>query len=352
MKVLHVTEYCHAVSAWGTERFIVDLVRGLAADGVGGAVLWLTNEVTADEIASDGIRVLPLAAPPMRVDAPVAGFRALVERVLAAERPDWLHFHTFGLSEALTAKVAQEMGIKCAFTYHSPAWTCRRETGLLFGEDPCDGEVHAWRCSVCQSHARLGGSKLLATAATAVSSAAGWATMGLGATAVRRRTAFFHDNRRYRAALREFLGSCEFTVACAEWSVGVLEGNGAKAETIVHAPQGLSVGFLANLEDAGPATREAGSLCVGYVGRVTEVKGAPADGRVFEDCGSIVAVASGGVGGSGGRIHEAIGGAGGEGFEDFADTEDGPSWSGAGVFEVRCDCDSIDVAGDRAADAV
>ncbi len=273
MKVLHVTEYCHAVSAWGTERYIVDLVRGLAADGVGGAVLWLTNEVTADELESDGIRVLPLAAPPMRVDAPVAGFRALVERVLAAERPDWLHFHTFGLSEALTAKVAQEMGIKCAFTYHSPAWTCRRETGLLFGEDPCDGEVRAWRCSVCQSHARLGGSKLLATAATAVSSAAGWATMGLGATAVRRRTAFFHDNRRYRAALREFLGSCEFTVACAEWSVGVLEGNGAKAETIVHAPQGLSVGFLANLEAAGPVTREAGGLCVGYVGRVTEVKG-------------------------------------------------------------------------------
>ncbi len=251
----------------------MDLVRGLAASGVVGAVLWLTNEVEADELESDGIRVLPLAAPPMRVDAPVTGFRSLVERVLTAERPDWLHFHTFGLSEAFTAKVAQEMGIKCAFTYHSPAWTCRRETGLLFGENPCDGEVRAWRCSVCQSHARLGGSKLLASAATAVSSAAGWAAMGMGATALRRRTAFFQDNRRYRAALREFLESCEFTVACAEWSVGVLERNGAKVETIVHAPQGLSVGFLENLEAAGAARRESGILCVGYVGRVTEVKG-------------------------------------------------------------------------------
>ena len=26
--------------------------------------------------------------------------------LLIAERPDWLHFHTFGLSEAFTAKVA------------------------------------------------------------------------------------------------------------------------------------------------------------------------------------------------------------------------------------------------------
>lgn len=273
MKVLHVTQYCHAVSNWGTERFIVDLVRGLSDFGVDSAVVWLTDGGGAGEILSEGIRVLPLPAPEMRVDAAVRGLREMADRLFATERPDWLHFHAFGLSEAVLAEAARARGIRCAFTYHSPAWTCRRETGLLFGHEPCDGEVRAWRCSACQSEERLGGSKALGYAAAAVSGALGWAAMGMGATVLRRRTAFFHDNRRYRAALREFLGSCAFTVACAEWSVGVLEGNGAKAETIVHAPQGLSVGFLANLESAGPATREAGSLCVGYVGRVTEVKG-------------------------------------------------------------------------------
>jgi glycosyltransferase involved in cell wall biosynthesis len=114
---------------------------------------------------------------------------------------------------------------------------------------------------------------VLGYAAAAVSGAVGWATVGLGATKLRRRTAFFHDNRVYRAALREFLGSCAFTVACAEWSVGVLERNGAGEGGVVHAPQGLSVDFLNGLAAAGPATRNGETFCVGYLGRVTEVKG-------------------------------------------------------------------------------
>ena len=273
MKVLHVTEYCHAGSTGGTERYVVDLVRGLDGFGVNNGVVWLTGGAGREAMVVEGIRVLPLPAPEMRVDAAVEGLREMAARLFAEEVPDWLHFHTFGLSEALLAEVAVEEGIRCAFTHHSPAWTCRRETGLLFGEQPCDGEVRAWRCSACQSEERLGGVKALGYAAAAVSGAVGWATVGLGATKLRRRTAFFHDNRVYRAALREFLGNCAFTVACAEWSVGVLELNGAKRGAVVHAPQGLSVDFLNGLAVAGPATRNGETFCVGYLGRVTEVKG-------------------------------------------------------------------------------
>jgi glycosyltransferase involved in cell wall biosynthesis len=273
LKVLHVTEYCHAGSTGGTERYVVDLVRGLDGFGVKNAVVWLTGGAGREAMEVEGIRVLPLPAPAMRVDAAVEGLREMAVELMAEEKPDWLHFHTFGLSEAVLAEVATEEGIRCAFTHHSPAWTCRRETGLLFGEEPCDGEVRAMRCSACQSEERLGGSKLLGYAAAAVSGAVGWATVGLGATSLRRRTAFFHDNRVYRAALREFLGSCAFTVACAEWSVGVLERNGADGKAVVHAPQGLSVDFLRGLEGGGPSRRKAGEFCVGYVGRVTAVKG-------------------------------------------------------------------------------
>jgi glycosyltransferase involved in cell wall biosynthesis len=273
VKILHVTEYCHAGSTGGTERYVLDLVRGLEGAGVENAVVWLTNVEGGAEMVSEGVRVLRLPAPAMRVDGAVVGLREKAERMLRAERPDWVHFHTFGLSEAEVAEAARAEGIRCAYTHHSPAWTCRRETGLLFGEDPCDGEVRAWRCSACQSEERLGGVKALGYAAAAVSGAVGWATVGLGATKLRRRTAFFHDNRVYRAALREFLGSCAFTVACAEWSVGVLERNGAREGGVVHAPQGLSVDFLRGLAAEGPATRNGETFCVGYVGRVTAVKG-------------------------------------------------------------------------------
>ena len=273
MKILHVTQYCHAGSTGGTERYIVDLVRGLESYGLENAIIWLTGGAGAEVVVSGGVRVLRLPAPAMRVDAAVAGLREKAERMLRAERPEWVHFHTFGMSEAVVAEVARAEGIRCAFTHHSPAWTCRRETGLLFGEGPCDGEVRAWRCSACQSEERLGGVKALGYAAAAVSGAVGWAAMGMGATVLRRRTAFFHDNRRYRAALREFLGGCEFTVACAEWSVGVLKRNGAREGGVVHAPQGLSVDFLKGLAAAGPATRNGETFCVGYLGRVTEVKG-------------------------------------------------------------------------------
>ena len=273
MKILHVTQYCHAGSTGGTERYIVDLVRGLESYGLENAIIWLTGGAGAEVVVSGGVRVLRLPAPAMRVDAAVAGLREKAERMLRAERPEWVHFHTFGMSEAVVAEVARAEGIRCAFTHHSPAWTCRRETGFLFGEGPCDGEVRAWRCSACQSEERLGGVKALGYAAAAVSGAVGWAAMGMGATVLRRRTAFFHDNRRYRAALREFLGGCEFTVACAEWSVGVLKRNGAREGGVVHAPQGLSVDFLKGLAAAGPATRNGETFCVGYLGRVTEVKG-------------------------------------------------------------------------------
>ena len=67
----------------------------------------------------------------MRVDAPLPEFHEAAARLFETEKPDWVHFHTFGLTEAALAKLAKKHGIPYAFTYHSPAWTCRRETMLL-----------------------------------------------------------------------------------------------------------------------------------------------------------------------------------------------------------------------------
>lgn len=209
MHILHITEYCHAGSIGGTERYILDLVRGLGDAGIKNTIGWLTVAESIELSKCRGIRVIALPSPAMRIDAPVSGFRQKAEQLLDSEKPDLLHFHTFGLSEAVVAKLARQRKIPYAFTYHSPAWTCRRETMLLYGKNPCDGEVRAWRCSSCQSEERLGKGRLAGHVATAVSLAGGWVTLPLGATSLRRRSAFYYDTLHRGDELRNFLAHCK-----------------------------------------------------------------------------------------------------------------------------------------------
>jgi glycosyltransferase involved in cell wall biosynthesis len=212
----------------------------------------------------------------MRVDAPPPEFKEAALRLLKTEKPDWLHFHTFGVTEAAMAGMAQQRGIPYAFSYHSPAWTCRRETMLLHGKEPCDGEVRAWRCSACQSEERLGLGRIGGQAAAAGSLALGWGALPFGRTALRRRTAFYYDTVRFRCALRRFLSDCSLVVSCCDWSRPVLLRNGARPETVQDCPQGVSTDFHAVIE----ATQhkmlkiERDAFTIGYVGRLVPVKGA------------------------------------------------------------------------------
>ena len=213
----------------------------------------------------------------MRVDAPLPEFHAGATRLLETEKPDWLHFHTFGLTEAALAKLAKQRGIPYAFSYHSPAWTCRRETGLLYGKEPCDGEVRAWRCSACQSEERLGMGPLAGHAATAISAVLGWAALPLGRTSLRRRSAFYYDSARFSHVIWNFLSECDLVVSCCDWSGPVLRINGARQNCIVHCPQGVpnavADALRAKSDNGQRTTDNRPQFVVGYVGRVVEVKG-------------------------------------------------------------------------------
>jgi glycosyltransferase involved in cell wall biosynthesis len=211
----------------------------------------------------------------MRVDAALPGLTQAALQLLHDEKPDLLHFHTFGFSEALLARMGREHGIPYAFTYHSPAWTCRRETLLYRGAEPCDGEVRPWRCSACQSEQRLGGSWMAANAAAAASLAFGWAALPLGRNSLRRRSGFFYDTLRYRRVLRRFLAECDLVVFCCDWSGPVLLRNGARECCMIHCPQGVPNAILDALRSE-PRTVSASigkEFIVGYVGRVVEIKG-------------------------------------------------------------------------------
>jgi glycosyltransferase involved in cell wall biosynthesis len=275
VRILHVTEYCHAGSVGGTERYILDLIRGLDATGIEGLIGWLKPGCSTETLKSEGVRIVTLPSGSMRVDVPPLQFQEVAVRLLESERPDMIHFHTFGLTEAALATLAKERGIPYAFTYHSPGWTCRRETMLIYGKEPCDGEVRAWRCSACQSEQRLGMGTLAGHTATALSLAAGWAALPMGTTSLRRRSAFYYDSARFSRVLRSFLSECNLVVSCCDWSGPVLRLNGARENCILHCPQGVPNAIADELRTE-PKTVPASTgkeFVVGYVGRVVEVKG-------------------------------------------------------------------------------
>jgi glycosyltransferase involved in cell wall biosynthesis len=275
VRIFHISEYCHVDSIGGTERYILDLIRGLDAAGIQNGIIWLQPGLSAETLEADGVRIFKLPSPPMRVDAPLPEFHSAATRLLETEKPDRLHFHTLGLTEAALSKLARQRGIPCAFTYHSPGWTCRRGTMLLYGKEPCDGEVRAWRCSACQSEERLGMGSLAGHAATVISLALGWAALPLGRTSPRRRAAFYYDSARFSRSIRNFLAECDLVVSCCDWSGPVLQRNGARENCIVHCPQGVP-NTIADMLRTEPKNFPAATdkeFVVGYVGRVTEVKG-------------------------------------------------------------------------------
>lgn len=275
MRIWHVTTYCHAATTGGTERYVLELVQGLEHLGHECTILWLTGAPNPELLLEGDVRILTLPVPPMRVDPPVEGFQRMAEALLDSEKPDLLHFHTVGLTEALLAHMGQERGIPYAFTYHSPAWTCRRETLLLWGRQPCDGEIHPWRCSACQVQERLPLGRATGYLAAAASCAAGWLTLPLRPCSLRRRTAFYHDTVRYRAAVRGFLEECYLVVSCCDWSGPVLRRNGARAEALMHCPQGMpATGPLtAERQSDLPAAGTNGTFTIGYTGRIVAEKG-------------------------------------------------------------------------------
>lgn len=276
MRILHITKYCHAGSFGGTERYILDLIRGLDAVGIHNSIGWLKTGRSSESLEADGVRIFKLPTPQMRVDAPVPEFSSAAIRLLETERPDLLHFHTFGLTEAALAIFAKQRGLPYVFSYHSPAWTCRRETLLLYGKEPCDGEVRAWRCSACQSAERSGCGRVASHVATGMSLAAGWAALPLKATSLRRRSGFFYDTLRFRRALRSFLAECDLVVSCCDWGTPVMIRNGARRERVEQCPQGVPTLFTeATRSDVhSTAMGNASEFVVGLVGRLVPDKGA------------------------------------------------------------------------------
>lgn len=274
LNVCHLTQFCHVSGAAGTERYILELVRALRGQGTHSTIAWLCGPSTPPDVSNEDIPVIPIPSPAASTEAPDASFEDRLERdLLGPHRPDVAHVHTFGIAEQRAASFFARAGIPVVFTYHSPAWSCRRQTMLLWGEAPCDGEVRTLRCSACKLHQRTQCSRTAGYLGAAFSGLASGPLQLLPAGGLRRRTAFAADTRRHRTALRVFLKTCSAIVSCAEWSIPVLERNGACPECITHLPQGVPQPFLDAAAQTHPQNADDGTFVIGYVGRVTPVKG-------------------------------------------------------------------------------
>ncbi|MFT5240218.1 MAG: glycosyltransferase involved in cell wall biosynthesis [Candidatus Promineifilaceae bacterium] len=274
MNICHITRYCHVDGKAGTERYILELARALKREGHSGSIAWLCGQQPPPEITPEETPVLLIPSPPAQTDQPDARFESqFTASVLAAHRPDVAHFHTFGVAEQRIAALLTREGIPYVFTYHSPAWSCRRETMLRWGDTLCDGEVRTLRCSACKLQQRTNASTILSYAGATLSGMAGLPARLLPSGKLQRRTAFVADTRRFRMALRTFLNHASHVIACAPWSIPVLERNGAHRERITHLPQGVPTDFVDAAESADDTPTHADTFTVGYIGRVTSVKG-------------------------------------------------------------------------------
>lgn len=275
MKVVHISGYCHAGSIGGTERYLLDLIQGLEPNEVENEIGWLTGQ-SQEPFESEGVPICPLPAPSMRVDEPPASLRSKAEAWLERVNPNVAHFHTFGLAEAEVARIARDANIPCLFTYHSPAWTCRRQDLLIWGgAAPCDGEVRTLRCSACKVQERVGGPAWMGFLGAALSWPIDQLFQHSARPNLRRRICLLSGTRQFRQALREFLQHCAWVVSCSEWGRPVLVANGANPRLLSVIPQGAPEDFA----EAGPwaklrRPRDPGApFTVGYMGRVAPVKG-------------------------------------------------------------------------------
>ena len=274
LRVFHVTQYCHAGSIGGTERYVLELIQRLEKAGHANVIVWLTHGQRRGNLVSESIRIERFPAGAMRVDLPPTGFSKSAAEFLAAEKPHLVHFHTFGLSEAAVARQCSKMGIPYLFTYHSPGWTCRRGDLLRWSTVPCDGEVHMLRCSACMLHKHLRTPAFISYALALASMPAGWLLRRRRTSKHRRRIAFVYDSSRFRVSLKHFLQHSSLNIACSDWSISVLTRNGAASDRVSLCPQGTPEEFFgAHTRDIHIGASNCGTFVVGYVGRCTLVKG-------------------------------------------------------------------------------
>jgi len=186
---------------------------------------------------------------------------------------DVVHAHPLTANQFLGyLQVCQKQEIPCTMTYHTPTLSCGRGDLLLYGREPCDGQMRQQRCTACillQEGLPLIVGRVLATLP-------GLSFMEKIAPVGKLRSMFSIPGqvRQNRKSFQQLRGLVCHWVAVSKWVKKVLEINDVPERSITVCRQALCHKPINS--DYDPETNfesEGSDLKLGFVGRIHPYKG-------------------------------------------------------------------------------
>jgi glycosyltransferase involved in cell wall biosynthesis len=254
----------------GTEAYVAALARDLTE--LGYRVTVAAPADTASEYRHEGIQIHRYAEPGhverdvAMGDHPsrgVAGFVDLVRQL----RPDVVHAHSLTRGLSLHhLRAAKETGVPVVLTLHLPNLTCQLGTMMRWGREPCDGRMIPTRCAACAWHEK----GLPRFAGEPLASLAHGATRVLGGRSLPGMLEHPAAIERRLVRTRDALTWLDHVVIVSEWMREPFIVNGLSTDRVTLSRQGL----VGDREPRPRGDRATGGRAqLGYLGRVTEVKG-------------------------------------------------------------------------------
>jgi glycosyltransferase involved in cell wall biosynthesis len=262
----------------GTEVYIGELARGLAAHGLRSTLVAPRNEgdPPISEHAGAMVETYPVNATPTHDEIRSGGAHQEFEefrRLLTRHSGAIYHQHSWTRGCGIHhLRAARDAGLRTVLTVHTPNNFCLRGDMMRFGKSSCDGHVDAVTCAKCWSQSR-GAPSVLARGLSRLPLAASRAAHrrdGRLATALSAHALADEKGRDLRA----MIDNCDRIVAVCSWVHEALLLNGAPRGKICLNRQGVSADFALR---AGAMNGSTGSgeakLKMIYVGRWDPVKG-------------------------------------------------------------------------------
>lgn len=159
MRVCFVTANWPPEAVGGTEQVVTALARELRAHGVDVVAISGSDRPHDRDVVTDeheGVAVHRLARLPDERD--VGGFvrprlLELVRDLLARQRPDVVHVHSFASHGTGITGIARELGARVVVTFHDLWVTCARFFRLPSGGVTCPTGVDRGPCVTCVNDA-------------------------------------------------------------------------------------------------------------------------------------------------------------------------------------------------------
>lgn len=267
IKILLVTEYFYPENNGGTELYVYNLAKSLANSAIDVSVLTCSD--VQKEYFYDNIHVFTipfnfnLDKKVITGQAPSENLQSFVE-TLQKINPTVVHFHTITTSINLFHfEKTKELGYKVIFTSHIPAHICLRGDLLRYNK-VCDGYVEVKKCLDCYHESlriprpvnlftsfivRKFGPKLALT------------------NAAKNKLDFLEKLNKYTDAI----------VLVSQWQKSIFEENNFNPKKLFLCRQAI------DSNKPLPKKIRTKTFTIGFIGRITKVKGLPLLLKAFEN---------------------------------------------------------------------